>query len=364
MKQLFSFLFLLSIFIKADAQEKHFIFIQSETRQPFYVSLNGKVYSSTASGYVIVPKLMDGEYNFEIGFGQNLTTEYIFNYTINKRDGGFLLKDFNEKGWGLFNLQTFVVTMPGETKTQAPQAKKEPKSNPIISFDKKTIVIRPNSISIQSTANKMGIENFSKDSVIKGIKTMEGSIAAKLFLDNDSNAAQSHPPSVTKLSELSSGEKLSQVYVDAHGNSGDTIQVVIPVENISGKASTALQNFAKIDSLEKQPGNSQTANEILVKKENCKDVASEDDYVRLRKKMSREITDAAMMMEATKSYQRKCFSTAQIKSLSTLFLTDEGRYNFFEASMKFVSDPQQYQSLSTEFIDSEFAKRFTRLINK
>src|ERR1700712_3957083 len=103
----FLFIFLSSVV----AQEKHFVFIQSDNKQPFYVSLNGKLYSSTASGYVIIPKLADGNYNFTVGFAQNAFPEQTFTTAIQNKDLGFELKNFGDKGWGLFNLQSLEIAM-------------------------------------------------------------------------------------------------------------------------------------------------------------------------------------------------------------------------------------------------------------
>ena len=111
MKYFLSIFFLSFALNIASAQEKHFVFIQSDTKQPFYVSVSGKLYSSSASGYVIVPKLVDGSYNFTIGFAQNAFPEQTFNLPIQNKDLGFELKNFNEKGWGLFNLQSLDITM-------------------------------------------------------------------------------------------------------------------------------------------------------------------------------------------------------------------------------------------------------------
>ena len=80
------------------AQEKHFVFIQADNNQPFYIFLNGKLFSSTASGYVILSKLTDGTYNFSVGFPKNAFPEQGFQIAIDNKDLGFNLKNFGEKG--------------------------------------------------------------------------------------------------------------------------------------------------------------------------------------------------------------------------------------------------------------------------
>jgi hypothetical protein len=52
----FSFL----IFLGSHAQQNHFIYIQTENKQPFYVKLDKQLFSSAASGYIILPKLKEG----------------------------------------------------------------------------------------------------------------------------------------------------------------------------------------------------------------------------------------------------------------------------------------------------------------
>src|SRR5450432_1477878 len=98
------------------AQQNHFIYIQTENKQPFYVKLDKKLYSSSASGYLVVPKLKDGTYNLAIGFPKGEWTEQNMLCTINNNDIGYLLKNFESKGWGLFNLQTLAVIMASDSE--------------------------------------------------------------------------------------------------------------------------------------------------------------------------------------------------------------------------------------------------------
>ncbi len=107
------FLLCITIVLCTDilAQQPHFIYLQTDNKQPFYLKLNNKLYSSSASGYLIVPKLTDGEYQLVIGFPRNEWPEQNFSYTVDRKDAGFLVKNFNERGWGLFNLQSLDVLM-------------------------------------------------------------------------------------------------------------------------------------------------------------------------------------------------------------------------------------------------------------
>src|SRR5689334_22710521 len=96
--------------IKATSQKTFFVYLQSDNQQPFYVNINGKNISSSSIGYVILSKLVDSTYPIKIGFpGSDAVQE--FNIKINGNDQGYMIKDFGEKGWGLFNFQTLAVEM-------------------------------------------------------------------------------------------------------------------------------------------------------------------------------------------------------------------------------------------------------------
>jgi len=100
--------FLALIALSLKAQKIYFIYLQTETGEPFFVRLNDKLYSSTESGYLIVPRLRDSTYNFKLGFpGKNIDLN--FKTTIDKKDHGYLIKNLGEKGWGLFDLQTLSL---------------------------------------------------------------------------------------------------------------------------------------------------------------------------------------------------------------------------------------------------------------
>src|SRR5260370_22722389 len=93
-----------------NAQKIYFVYLQTEMGEPFFVHINDKLYSSAASGYLILPKLKDSVYNFKLGFpGKNVDLD--FSTSINKKDHGYLVKNFGEKGWGLFDLQSLSIQM-------------------------------------------------------------------------------------------------------------------------------------------------------------------------------------------------------------------------------------------------------------
>lgn len=111
------------------SQKVYFIYLQSEPIQPFYVKLNGKLHSSSASGYLILSKLVDSTYSFDIGFNQPGMPDQTFTVKMAQKDHGFLVKDFGEKGWGIFDLQSlniqYSATRTGATDTKISSSGKE-----------------------------------------------------------------------------------------------------------------------------------------------------------------------------------------------------------------------------------------------
>ena len=97
-------------------------------------------------------------------------------------------------------------------------------------------------------------------------------------------------------------------------------------------------------------------------KNNCNEIAVESDFFKLRKILAGEESEENMNTAAKKYFKTKCFSTAQIKNLSTLFLTEEGKYNFFDAAYKYITDPEFFVSLQEELKDPYYNSRFKAML--
>lgn len=121
MKQLLACFLLLMFPLMAWCQTDHFLYLQTDYKQPFYVRYNNKIHSSSENGHLILGNLQeDTTIQFIVGFPKNAHEEQQFKLTI-KNDFGFLLKNFGEEGWGLFNLQTLELI---KNNNQPPPEKK------------------------------------------------------------------------------------------------------------------------------------------------------------------------------------------------------------------------------------------------
>lgn len=88
------------------SQHNHFLYIQSDNQQLFYVKRSGEVLSSSSTGFIILSKLQPGMHQFTIGFPRDQFPEYEFQVELRGRDRGFTLRNLQEKGWVLTDMQS------------------------------------------------------------------------------------------------------------------------------------------------------------------------------------------------------------------------------------------------------------------
>ncbi|HMI77384.1 MAG TPA: hypothetical protein VK484_01255, partial [Ferruginibacter sp.] len=314
------------------AQQNRFIYIQTENKQGFYVKLDKKLFSSSASGYLIIPKLKDGTYELFIGFPKNEWPEQKVTCTINKTDAGFMLKNFGEKGWGLFNLQTMQVLM-SEKKT----------------IDNKAAVIEENYDAFSTIlADVVNDPSIRQKSIVQAVteEVSPANITAQKAIVKEEAKPVPDKVEISKLIYDNKPDGVTIAYVDVVNGIADTINVFIPAEKGKKtkkskteqvkKAAKVEEDLAKnnmqIDSTLKVANEIVQASRDTVKKKtvkpvlantNCKIVASRIDFLNLRTQMTATEDYDDMISLAIRSFKKKCFTTEQVKNLSTLFLRDE-----------------------------------------
>lgn len=432
---LFVFLFFASASLKA--QKVYFIYLQTDNQQPFYARMGEKVYNSTTSGYLILSNLRDSNYSLNIGIQGSQVPDQPYFLTVNKKDQGFLIKNFGDKGWGLFNLTTMATIMPVPKPVNPVQAVKTEKreDNAFTNLlakvaDDSTIKERPviekpveqkTDVAAVNAEKKVEVTNDAKEiipskqeEIKKGIivapvvineKPKADSPVVKEQVQESDNAAQmredsilaaknreaellkqdelrkqdsiekaktqtvsevEYKRSVVRLkSESSTTAGIGLVFLDILSDQlTDTIRLLIPPD--IKKATPVPSNQEEKKFLDIPPVDSvgkEAASNATVKSNNCKSVASEDDFFKLRKRMAAENSDDAMITEAKKVFKTKCFSTLQIKNLNVLFLSDESKYKFFDATYQHVSDLENFPTLQSELKDEYFINRFKAMIH-
>ena len=96
----------------------------------------------------------------------------------------------------------------------------------------------------------------------------------------------------------------------------------------------------------------------------CKLLATQEEFLKLRKKMASESSDEEMISVAKKEFKKRCFATDQLRNLSVLFLSDDGKYKFLDASYPFVHDSSNFSSLENILTDIYYKNRFQAMIRR
>ena len=169
---------------------------------------------------------------------------------------------------------------------------------------------------------------------------------------------------VVKKSESSTTEGFGITFVDEYPDGQkDTIQIIIPnqtsiLANMDGQPEDE-STFIDVKEL---PGQDKLSGTKNIANNNCSSVASENDFLKLRKKMVGQKTDDSMISEAEKVFKAKCFTIEQVKNLGNLFLNEAGKFQFYEAAYPHSSDRDNFTVLQAEFKDNYFIHRFKNLV--
>jgi Domain of unknown function (DUF4476) len=395
-------------FLTATSQRVYFVYLQAEAAEPFFVKMNDKVFSSTTSGYLILSKLRDSTYRFSIGFPQNKWPENNFSVAINGKDHGYLLKNFGEKGWGLFDLQTLSVQMPLAAMTRMDKTGKQ-ENRTVSAFTEilsraaddpslkeKPIMPKPEEKKMEAIAKVEPKKEELKPVITAATGPMTEPPKATIqepFIgkkeEEKTIPVELYKPSViTKKSESSTTEGFGLIFVDQYANgTNDTIRLLIPnpkpVLNEVKQEPREEKKFLDIlpDSVATEKRQVPEMNQdVVVKKDStpeikqvsvnkpevknkCGAVAGETDFFKLRKEMAAETGDDNMIREAKKYFKIKCFTTPQLKNLSALFLSDWGKFKFFDAAYPYVADEENFNSLQSEMKDVYYINRFNGMLH-
>ncbi len=395
MKQFLFMLAFLAMGAAASAQKLWFVYLQSEQEQPFFVKMDDKIYSASATGYLILPRLKDSTYTFSVGFPQGKWPEQRFTIHIANRDKGYLLKNLGDKGWGLLDLQTMNVQMPAKAAA-APVLTERTEVSPFTEIlskaaDDSTLRYRQVAPSKEKPVAKAPekpavppteapAEPLKNDPPVAAVtpvtekRTEEPPVVTQETLPvatvparpvetaapvvKDNPVAEYRRSVITRRSQTQADEGLSIVYEEeTPDGSKDLITILIPEP-----PSLFRRTEEKKDEQQTKPVKPESAAAAAKPRNTCKKTATENDFLKLRRKMAAELSDDGMIAEAKKYFKGACFTTQQIKNLSSLFLSNAGKYNFYDASYPYVSDEENFATLEGELKDNYYINRFRAML--
>jgi len=425
MKRSLLVLSLLVLTLILRAQQEYFVFIQSENSQPYYIQTNEKVLSSSSIGHLIIAGLKDSMYMLAIGFPKNQFPEQVFRITVNKKDAGYQLKNMGADGWALFNMHTlqlikaqsvetrkqtisygdikktdhFSALMAGLVDDTAVLYTSVVRKEPLAESSKTSL---PDSQAIQSEVEKPkdtvatiatstpAIQLEKTDLPVEKTDTL--AIAAK--------KQDAFKPSVILLNQEKRHQGTQWIYLDRTSLSEvDTINVFISIEeaiiqpalpvldtidrkNIESTNKKIISNESVLpptppllDSVKplasENIGNSPVIKstdagsgdkKVVLINSDCIAFATDYDVDKLRIRMLGEKDADGQVIQARKVFKAKCFSTKQIKALTELFRTDEGRYKLFDAAYPFVSDTENFKDLAGLLSEDYYINRFKAML--
>lgn len=187
-------------FSTVNGQTGHYLFIQTENNQPFYLRLMGANLSSNATGYLLIPKLTNGEYELNIGFAQS-DKEQKFMVKVEGKDLGFSLKQELDNTWTLFNLVDFTLLKGLSVKVQPKEETKQPvveiPAEPVKQISKEPLTVK---------------EVIPSPKLVKGL------------------------PEIKKIYDKASEEGIDMVFVVSGSPKNDTVILYVPALKPKGEA--------------------------------------------------------------------------------------------------------------------------------
>jgi hypothetical protein len=260
--------------------------------------------------------------------------------------------------------------------TETAVVKNEPGTKQV--SNEAVVISKPAEVIEQPVVKKEEPKTETKEPVlVKQEPVLTGIIETK---DPDPEVAY-RSSQIRKMSSNNVAEGVGLVFIDTYPNGQqDTVSLVIPnplpaviavneasrpvkeekkfIENIpaNSSASTSFPANNSYKILSSPPIGTSGINS------NCKEAAGESDFFKLRKTMAAGKNDEEMLGSAKKYFKTKCFSTTQVKNLSTLFLNDEAKYRFFDLANGRVTDLYNFPALAGELRDEYYINRFRAMI--
>ncbi len=406
MKQFFLSFLLAGIVCFAYAQQEHFIYIQADNKQAFYVKIADKVYSSSAAGYAIIPKLNNAVYTLTIGLPKNEKPPQNLQVAVNE-DLGFLLKDLPGKGLSLYNLQSMKVVSAGDVANQSsglasttraadnennfgavlsnvsntpdlaitqPVAKPVAEKPAVVQEESPTLPVQQNALPVITPAQQNGtvsrISSFTEENgvaltYLDKTDAQENTVTIFIPVKKSAGVAGNRPVEIVPDDQSAKSKPVNAKPVQSRENATPPTgnEKFLDIEINNPNNADVSGNVGTISASAPKPYNANEKKEISYNSD-CKSLADNDDFLKIRKKMVAENNNDDMVYAAKKYFKTKCFTTEQIRNLSVLFLTDKSKYSFFDAAYPFTSDTQNFARLSSELKDEYYIERFNVMIRR
>jgi hypothetical protein len=378
-----------------NALGQHYFFIEADGRQPFYVKKADTLFSSNALGFIILSRNYQSELTFSIGFPQHKYPEIVFSLSAMDHDRGFQLKKLDQKGWVLFDRETFEIfesNLPVEVKK--PEIA-EPVGRSGSEFGNMLAEVTDDKTLLDNTA--IPISDGTKLASVD--KSPDKKTTSSL--GNAKNNVAAKPLSLSRvrlLSQDTSGQESAKfIYVDQlSSKKSDTVQ--IEIEYPISKAATSiilldtihaviglvpgdtiitdsLKYFVVPTAIEKD-----TSGVLLITsdlkvpeiessaQDSVKAIRSEKPATtqairRVLKKLLGISAVEDQFSYLQKIYSNRQYTTSETKEIGWFFVSEEERLRFFQLAVQSISDIENVHELQHVFLKEESLKAFKESIS-
>ena len=344
---------------------QHYVFIEAEGQQPFYLKMGGETYSSSASGFIILSKLNKPEIDLIIGFPNNLYPEVAFKLNAVTQDKGFALKQVQGKGWTLVDRLTAAVVSGGAVDRRQVNSVQASTSTGFAELladatGDKTLLEKTPGIGISTEKPTAAIAKPKTTTATPKSQTPVKPPTKSSTLGIVRSYIQSDDSSLLRIAFFEKGAK----------NNWDTIIVEIekaqkdslsnkPIQLESPEKELSIISVSTKEATTEAPRQS-SVEDIPVPCSNI--IALPKDIRELQRKLAKAASFEDQLALATKALSEKCFSTKQIKELGTIFWEEQNKLTFYSRLKKYVSDPSLYGELEESFMQEGSKKAFREFL--
>lgn len=211
MHRLVLFFFLLVSLHAATAQTGSFLYLQSENNLPYEVKWNGKLFTSTPSGYLVIPQIPAGQQKLELDFGTTIALPHIFSITVQDKPLGYSIRQSVTNSLSLFDMVTNSL-IKGDAVAFTGNTAKEPEK----------LILSREEVEKEIADEK---NKEKKTAPITASSVTQTPVAPKPA----GPAWQNPVKEVRKIFDRDGAEGIDQVYVLSTRNRMDTIALFIPI---------------------------------------------------------------------------------------------------------------------------------------
>ncbi|MFN9710955.1 MAG: hypothetical protein ACK55K_06060 [Bacteroidota bacterium] len=349
-------------------QHRHYIYFQQEQLAPFFIKYQGQIYRSSPQGYLLLSKINKGSH--QLYFGLDSSNALIkFSLENIDSDRGYLVKYFEEIGWGLFDFQnSSVIYAAKENEKQKNAIASAAVQNDKFS-DMLANVIKDSTVKYVN--DSMVLDDIENTEVGGEKRLTENSINKTVdsILIVADTMKPIHERSLIVMQNRQQVDSAVNVSIIVYEkNKQDTVVITFDSEDASKGVQNVISNdrasIAKDSVIVRDRGFDTLGLTKTNVRNICRRIAWEDDFINLRQTMAGQRTEEHMIAEAEKIFGQMCFSTQQLGQLCVLLTSDEMKYRFFSKAYKHVLDLEQFHSLGKHLESPEYRQRFDDLIHQ